>query len=1045
MSDATKRSSDRATGSTGDRRRRSRPVLVLAAALLASLVLGVALASAVAPTVTIENASEVGYTAAKVEGTVDPQGQPTTYRFQYVADAQYQENLANSLEGFEGATTGLEEFTEAAGPVSGELTELAPGTEYHLRLVAENGDGPSEAIAAATLTTGSVSAPVVTIAPVTTFTATSAHLVGHVNPGGTDPAFNTTWHFECTPECPGNLSGGEIAADESSHQVEADAGGLEPNTAYQVKLVAANLGGEAIAETAATPSFKTPAVAPVIGAVPNVPLSERSVRIRGVVNPRNSTIEDCHFEYGPTASYGQSAPCEQEPGSGGAPVIVSADVSVLQPGATYHFRLLAKSAAGTTPGEDQTFVPFAAEAAGECANQARRAEQSSTTLPDCRAYEMVSPPDKNGGDVMSQGTRTRVSTDGDAASFTSLAGFGDVAGTGISTTYLSKRTAAPGTQGWSTHSIMPRVEPLSINAAIQGMDSIYMGEFSDDLSKGVLRTFTNLTDDPYVGQILNLYLTDLSQPGELSPQLLTACPACAAPLTQNATSQDPIAGATPDLGHIIFESKYNLLPGASGALPKLYEWDHGALRLAGVLPASEGGGIAPSSIAGVGALNTHYTLHTISEDGARIFFTVESSPGSTFGDLYMREDHARTVKLNASERSTPDPAGPSPARFETASTDGSKIFFTSKEQLTDTPGSGLYVYDANKPDSDPHNLTLVSVNAAGVGNEVERVAGASDDGSYVYFFAGNQLVAGAPALSNSVWGLYVWHDGKTRFIGSLVTDPDDPAANALGTVYVAERLNSRVSGSGDAFLFRARNGSGLTGYDHSAKNCGTRGTDPCGELYLYHYGTDSLVCVSCNPSGEQATAEAGFDLGTGIGGSRYTEHLTHPLADDGSRAFFTSGEALVAADQDAGANDVYEYDSATGRIHLLSSGRDKNGSYFLDASPSGDDVLFSTRQRLLGWDRDNAYDLYDARSGGGFPELPPASECSSEACQGSPPANAPARLAAGSAEVFGAGNAARKARKHKHKQRKKRHHRARHAHKRAATKASAHANRGGVR
>jgi len=44
-------------------------------------------------------------------------------------------------------------------------------------------------------------------------------------------------------------------------------------------------------------------------------------------------------------------------------------------------------------------APSAALAEGACPNEAIRQEQSSTFLPDCRAYEMVSPVDKNGADV----------------------------------------------------------------------------------------------------------------------------------------------------------------------------------------------------------------------------------------------------------------------------------------------------------------------------------------------------------------------------------------------------------------------------------------------------------------------------------------------------------------------------------------------------------------------------------------------------------------------------------------------------------------------
>jgi hypothetical protein len=138
---------------------------------LASLVLGVASASAAAPTVTIDPVTDVGYTTAHVEGTVDPEGEETTYRFEYVTDAQFQENFANGLPAFEGAATGIEGTTEILGPVSGDLTGLAPGTAYLVRLVAENSEGEAEAAIAPTFTTKAVVAPTVSIEAVTTATA----------------------------------------------------------------------------------------------------------------------------------------------------------------------------------------------------------------------------------------------------------------------------------------------------------------------------------------------------------------------------------------------------------------------------------------------------------------------------------------------------------------------------------------------------------------------------------------------------------------------------------------------------------------------------------------------------------------------------------------------------------------------------------------------------------------------------------------------------------------------------------------------------------
>src|SRR5439155_904408 len=101
--------------------------------------------------------------------------------------------------------------------------------------------------------------------------------------------------------------------------------------------------------TAAAPSVVT---GPVTGS------GQTSATVTGSVNP-NGRSTTWYFQYGTSTGYG-STTAAQNAGSGTSPVNVSAPVSGLTTGQTYHFRLVATSDGGTSRGSDQTFTPASA-------------------------------------------------------------------------------------------------------------------------------------------------------------------------------------------------------------------------------------------------------------------------------------------------------------------------------------------------------------------------------------------------------------------------------------------------------------------------------------------------------------------------------------------------------------------------------------------------------------------------------------------------------------------------------------------------------------
>ncbi|WP_395737483.1 cadherin-like beta sandwich domain-containing protein [Prosthecobacter sp.] len=83
--------------------------------------------------------------------------------------------------------------------------------------------------------------------------------------------------------------------------------------------------------------------------------------LNGTVNP-NGNVTTAQFEYGPTASYGTNASVTLSPNNGSLVQGVSASLTALTPGTTYHYRLSATNGGGTSSSTDQTFTTLSSDA-----------------------------------------------------------------------------------------------------------------------------------------------------------------------------------------------------------------------------------------------------------------------------------------------------------------------------------------------------------------------------------------------------------------------------------------------------------------------------------------------------------------------------------------------------------------------------------------------------------------------------------------------------------------------------------------------------------
>jgi hypothetical protein len=802
---------------------------------------------------------------------------------------------------------------------------------------------------------------------------------------------------------------------------------------------------------------------------------------------------------------------------------VSKMISGLTPETTYRYRVFASNSAGELRGAAQIFKTFKAPEkphSGQLPGQG--------FLPDNRAWEMVSPPNKQGGEVVAMSHRTRAASDGSALSFASLQGFEDIQGASIAFEYMAERSdnPAPGNNGWSTHGITPKQEslsPLFFNFGEPG----YQGALSDDLSTGLYYAQTDLTgEEPNVSNTPNLYLrTDLRTPGAGSYKLVTPCPNQAESFACSAhaiAGINPVfAGASEDFKHILFESSFPRAEGGTYKGPfqyssNVYEWNQGDLRFGGILP---NGQPSPESVAGSSASGGSNKAHdpasfapSMAADGSRFVFTGEPffSYGVGSGDqssvdagtLYARIAGRTTIQLNSSERTVPNQA--KRAIFWGTSTDGRRTFFTSPESLTEDvpvtlsePGQPqtekLYMWkqaETNETqqvdvDASDGSFTLAfnegttepiafDAPASAVQSALETLVGAAPggrpveeqpligpgnvsvtggpgstggDSPYVVTFEGDfeganvaQMSADGSALmggaatatvttTNAVenltyiadkaqividasddgrfvyyvagGGLYLWHEGTITYIGSgagiFLSETIDNYRQ------VENPKQPYMTPDGRHLLFNSNSGAGLLsvrgGVDYNQGVCGDHG---CRQFYLYSADTDELDCVSCNPSGARATVDAVTRLRRRGGFAWTGAYQARLMSADGRYSFFTTAERLVSEDTN-GVEDAYVYDNTTDEAALISSGDGDSPAYFLDISEDGKDAFFATAQQLSGWDIDGAYDIYDARVDGGFPEPPaPPPSCAGDACQ--PPALSLNDPTPASSSFQGAGN-----------------------------------------
>ncbi len=293
--------------------------------------------TAQAPAVTTSAASSVGSRSARLNGRVDPNGRSTSYWFEYGTSTAYGTKTSSSSVGSGTSST----------KVSKSVTGLRQGTTYHFRLVASSDAGTASG-ADQVFTTQS--APTVSTGQASDVDLTSASLGGSVNPNGR----STSWFVEygTSTRYGSRTSSRGVGSGRAAVVVAAKVSNLRPGVVYHFRLVATSSlgttrGGDVTFMTTGAPL-------PVTGALTFTTLTLTSVRVNGTVSPQGAAT-NWWFEYGRTRSYGRRT--AETTSFGSAAVGVSALLEGLTPpGVRWHYRLVARSAAGTSFGGDASFA-----------------------------------------------------------------------------------------------------------------------------------------------------------------------------------------------------------------------------------------------------------------------------------------------------------------------------------------------------------------------------------------------------------------------------------------------------------------------------------------------------------------------------------------------------------------------------------------------------------------------------------------------------------------------------------------------------------------
>jgi hypothetical protein len=804
---------------------------------------------------------------------------------------------------------------------------------------------------------------------------------------------------------------------------------LQSGRVYHFRLVARNELGVTVGQDK---TFRTVSP-PEIAGVGAEHVTDTEADLHAQINPVGYPTTYL-FEYGTTPAYGSTIPVSGNELNGNTPQKVEVHLTGLPAGDVIHYRVVATNEWGTNSSDDTTF----SFRPPNCPNAHIRQVTGTSYLPDCRAYELVSPgyagavqflPGEAltnfGGTFTLEGVIQTPQNLGYARSpsrFMYWGGLGAINGINTPNSFLDVYLATRTTTGWVT--AMPGLKGNETQFSWGRVCSEDLSICADHIgSVYVKNPETGLEEEIPKSQAPYLYRADAKKLGRVPSNVAVI------PKGAELAGDWMFSG---DFSHFVFSTQTRFTTDGISARPgSVYDNDVSAGTLEVISKDANNNDIAPEP-SQAGDPRRVTGIVAVSNDGSRVLMAGTTNPSCKasehFGCPHVLNYPVRLYLRNVPAKVTYEVSEGHEVNYVGTTADGRTVFFTSTEQLT--PGDNDTSRDLYMWDETDGQIHLISRNGS-LGNDdacaaswvgkcgvlpltplytdysehfdfKTRVEGIDDvlarNSGDIYFYSPEDLVPGEVG-GDGQRNLYLYRNGQLHLVSTL-----EPGAGV-------ERSTISQDGSHAAFMTR----SNLTAYDSHGQK----------EVYAYNAETGVLRCASCNPNG-RAPKPGGQVITVAESG--------HFMSDDG-RVFFGTKEALVPQDTD-GIRDVYEY--VDGRAQLITSGtgqRENTGglelfSFFFgtlqvgleSVSRDGTDVYFATFETLTPEDKNGSFlKFYDARSGGGFdftPELGPcaaADECHGVSSQ------PPVRASVGTGAAASGGNLPMLGKQKKKHHRKKHH------------------------